>query len=93
MLLHSSRLQRFVLNRRHHLQQIYVFHEGGNTGSTPLTPAAQAVQKAMQQSAPGSSWLIQAWGHNPHKDLVAGTDPKHTIILALDKDMTAGHDK
>ena len=68
-----------------------LFHEGGSTGGTPLTPAAKAVQKAMQKAAPGSSWFIQAWGHNPHRDLVAGTDPKHTIILALDKDMTPGH--
>lgn len=45
----------------------------------------------MLKAAPGSSWLIQAWGHNPHRDLVAGTDPKHTIILALDKDMSPGH--
>ena len=68
-----------------------LFHEGGSTGGTPLTPAAQAVQSAMQKAAPGSSWLIQAWGHNPHRDLVAGTDPQHTIILALDKDMSPGH--
>lgn len=68
-----------------------LFHEGGRTGGTPLTPAAQAVQKAMLQSAPGSSWLIQAWGHNPHRDLLAGTAPEHTIILALDKNMSAGH--
>ncbi|MBR5879305.1 MAG: alpha-N-acetylglucosaminidase C-terminal domain-containing protein, partial [Akkermansia sp.] len=68
-----------------------LFHEGGSTGGTPLTPAAHAVQTAMQKAAPGSSWLIQAWGHNPHRDLVAGTDPRHTIILALDKDMSPGH--
>lgn len=68
-----------------------LFHEGGRTGGTALTPAAQAVQKAMLQSAPGSCWLIQAWGHNPHRDLLAGTAPEHTIILALDKDMTTGH--
>ncbi len=68
-----------------------LFHEGGNTGGTPLKPAAQAVQGAMLKSVPGSSWLIQAWGHNPHPQLVAGTDPEHTIILALDKDMTPGH--
>ena len=68
-----------------------LFHEGGSTGGTPLTPAAQAVQTAMQKAAPGSSWLIQAWGHNPHRDLVAGTNPQHTIILALDKDMTPNH--
>ena len=68
-----------------------LFHEGGSTGGTPLTPAARAVQSAMQKAAPGSSWLIQAWGHNPHRDLLAGTDPKHTVILALDKDMSPGH--
>ena len=84
-----------------HLQTVYgyqgkyfggdLFHEGGSTGGTPLTPAARAVQGAMQKAAPGSSWLIQAWGHNPHRDLLAGTDPKHTVILALDKDMSPGH--
>ena len=68
-----------------------LFHEGGSTGGTPLTPAAKAVQQAMQQAAPGSIWLIQAWGHNPHRDLLAGTDPRHTVILALDKDMSEGH--
>jgi alpha-N-acetylglucosaminidase len=45
----------------------------------------------MQKASPGSVWLLQAWGHNPHKDLVAGTAPEHTLILALDKDMTPGH--
>ena len=84
-----------------HIKEVYgyqgkffggdLFHEGGNTGETPLTPAARAVQSAMLSAAPGSTWLIQAWGHNPHRDLLAGTDPAHTIILARDKDMTPGH--
>lgn len=84
-----------------HLEKVYgykgkyfggdLFHEGGDTGGTPLTPAAQAVQRAMQKAVPGSTWLIQAWGHNPHHDLLAGTDPKHTLILALDKDMSPRH--
>ncbi len=84
-----------------HLRSVYgyqgmnfggdLFHEGGSTGGTPLTPAAQAVQAAMQKAAPGSRWLIQAWGHNPHRDLVAGTTPEHTVILALDKDMSPKH--
>lgn len=84
-----------------HLRQVYgyqakffggdLFHEGGSTGGTPLTPAAQAVQAAMQKASRGSRWLIQAWGHNPHKDLLAGTNPEHTIILALDKDMSPTH--
>lgn len=84
-----------------HLRKVYgyqakyyggdLFHEGGNQGDTPLKEAAQAVQRAMQEAAPGSSWMIQAWGHNPSAELLRGTDPKHTIILALDKDMSAGH--
>lgn len=84
-----------------HLKSVYgyqgkyfggdLFHEGGSTGGTPLTPAAKAVQAAMLKASPDSSWLIQAWGHNPHRDLVAGTDAKHTIILALDKDMSPKH--
>ena len=69
-----------------------LFHEGGNQGGTPLKEAAQAVQAAMQQASPGSKWLIQAWGHNPSPQLLSGTDPQHTIILALDKNMSAGHD-
>lgn len=84
-----------------HLRKVYgyrglyfggdLFHEGGNTGGTPLTPAAQAVQAAMQKASPSSVWVIQAWGHNPHRDLLAGTDKKHTLILALDKDMSEEH--
>lgn len=84
-----------------HLKQVYgytatcfggdLFHEGGRTGGTPLDAAAKAVQLAMQKAAPGSKWLIQAWGHNPHRNLVAGTTPEHTVILALDKNMCANH--
>lgn len=82
-----------------HLHQVYgttakayggdLFHEGGNKGDTPLTEAAQAVQKAMLEASPDSSWLIQAWGHNPDARLLQGTDPKHTIVLALNKNMAA----
>ena len=68
-----------------------LFHEGGNQGGTPLKEAAAAVQGAMQKAAPGSTWLIQAWGHNPSAQLLSGTNPKQTIILALDKNMSANH--
>lgn len=84
-----------------HLRKVYgykglyfggdLFHEGGRTGNTDLTAAAKAVQEAMQKASRNSVWLIQAWGHNPHRALLAGTDSKHTLILALDKDMSAGH--
>ena len=65
-----------------------LFHEGGRKGDTNLTQAAQSVQNAMQKAAPGSIWLLQAWGHNPDKKLLHGTDPRHTVILALQKDLT-----
>ncbi|MBQ2378786.1 MAG: alpha-N-acetylglucosaminidase C-terminal domain-containing protein [Akkermansia sp.] len=65
-----------------------LFHEGGKKGNTVLDEAARAVQSAMQQAAPGSKWLLQAWGHNPDARLLAGTDPQHTVILALQKDLT-----
>ncbi len=67
-----------------------LFHEGGRKGDTNLTHAAQSVQKAMQKATPGSTWLLQAWGHNPDKKLLHGTDPKHTVILALQKNLTSG---
>lgn len=65
-----------------------LFHEGGQKGDTPLREAAQAVQKAMQEASPGSLWLLQAWGHNPDPELVEGTSPEHTVILALNKNMS-----
>ncbi len=68
-----------------------LFHEGGNKGNTNLKAAAEAVQKAMLKASPGSTWLLQAWGHNPDPVLLSGTHPKHTIVLELDKDNTAGH--
>lgn len=68
-----------------------LFHEGGRQGGTPLKEAAEAVQQAMQKASPDSYWLLQAWGHNPSKVLLSGTDPEHTIIMALDKNLTANH--
>ncbi len=68
-----------------------LFHEGGHKGNTNLRAAAEAVQKAMLKASPGSTWLLQAWGHNPDPVLLSGTHPKHTIVLELDKDNTEWH--
>ncbi|MCI7005242.1 MAG: alpha-N-acetylglucosaminidase [Akkermansia muciniphila] len=63
-----------------------LFHEGGKSQGVDVTAAARAVQSAM----PGKSlWLVQAWGHNPTKELLAGLDSKRTLILALEKNMAA----
>ncbi len=66
-----------------------LFHEGGSKGDINVTRAAQAVQGAMQKASPGSSWVIQAWG-NPSRELLAGTDPRHALVLQLTKDMADG---
>ncbi len=68
-----------------------LFHEGGNKGNTDLKAAAEAVQSAMLKASPGSTWLLQAWGHNPDPVLLSGTHPEHTIVLELDKDNTEWH--
>ena len=44
----------------------------------------------MQKASPGSSWVIQAWGGNPSRELLAGTDQKHALVLQLTKDMADG---
>ena len=82
-----------------HLHKVYgttakayggdLFHEGGNKGNTNLTEAAKIVQQAMIKASPESVWLLQAWGGNPDKRLLDGCDSKHTIILALNKNLSA----
>lgn len=65
-----------------------LFHEGGNKGNTDLKAAAQAVQKAMTGASPDAIWLLQAWGGNPDKKLLQGCSPEHTVILALNKNLS-----
>ncbi len=64
-----------------------LFHEGGYKGDTALDDAARAIQRSMQKASPGSIWLLQAWGHNPDEQLLVGTEPQHTVILALQKNL------
>ena len=65
-----------------------LFHEGGNKGNTNLTQAATAVQDAMIKASPNAIWLLQAWGGNPDGRLLNGCKPEHTIILALNKNLS-----
>ena len=66
-----------------------LFHEGGCPPAGSLEQYARSVQKAMQDAAPGSIWFLQAWADNPKPELLRGTDPKHTVILALEKNLSA----
>lgn len=65
-----------------------LFHEGGRTGGADLGACAKAVQAAMQKFSPGSIWFLQEWGGNPKRELLDGTDKEHTVILALEKDLS-----
>ena len=60
-----------------------LFHEGGKTGGIDVTDAARRVQTAMKQYNPDATWVIQAWLGNPKKELLAGLDRKHTLIVDL----------
>ncbi len=66
-----------------------LFHEGGNTNGVDVTAATRAVQSAQQAAFPGVTWVVQAWQANPTAAVRAGLDPKHTLIEALVKDMSA----
>lgn len=68
-----------------------LFHEGGNAGGLNVTACARAVQAAQQKASPGALWIVQAWHGNPTKALLAGLDPKLSIIEALVGDMQNGH--
>ncbi len=66
-----------------------LFHEGDLPDGVDLTACARAVQRAMQCYSPGSTWFIQAWAGNPAPELLEGTQPEHTVILSLEKDLSA----
>ena len=66
-----------------------LFHEGGKTEGVDVTAATRAVQAAQQAAFPGVTWVVQAWQNNPTREVRAGLDPRHTLIEALVKDMSA----
>ncbi len=66
-----------------------LFHEGGNAAGINVTAAARAVQATQQSAFPGVTWVLQGWAGNPKKELLAGLDPRYTLIEALVADMTA----
>lgn len=69
-----------------------LFHEGGKSGGINVTEAASSVQKAMQRSSKGSSWVLQAWHGNPSAALLNGLDKDKALVLALTRDMSKGNE-
>lgn len=60
-----------------------LFHEGGNANGLNVKEIAAGVQKAMLECNPKSKWYIQAWGHNPEPELLAGLDRNHTVVVDI----------
>ncbi len=65
-----------------------LFHEGGKSEGMDLAACARSVQQAMQAFSPGAIWFLQEWGGNPKEEFFSGTDREHTVILALEKDLS-----
>lgn len=59
------------------------FHEGGTVEGVDLGKAGANIQRAMQQSFPGSTWVLQGWQDNPKKALLAETDKSSLLIQEL----------
>jgi alpha-N-acetylglucosaminidase len=58
-------------------------HESKATLGIDMTAAGKAIQKAMQDADPGSTWVLQGWGANPTAAMLAGLDKTKTLILFL----------
>ncbi|QQL44102.1 alpha-N-acetylglucosaminidase [Sulfuriroseicoccus oceanibius] len=68
-----------------------LFHEGGSHGNINVKAAAKSVQHAMQTASPDSTWVLQCWHHNPSDQLISGTNPQHTVVLQLSRNMRDGN--
>jgi len=60
-----------------------LFHEGGKATGIDVPVAAGEIQKIMQQYYPNSTWVLQGWQDNPHKELLAGLKKENVLILDL----------
>lgn len=62
-----------------------VFQEGGRAGDVPVSEAAVAVQKALQQWHPGALWMMMAWQKMPSQELLASLDKAHVLIADIEQ--------
>ena len=69
------------------------FHEGGITEGIDLKVAGNAIQKEMQKSFPGSTWVLQGWQDNPKQQMLDGLDKSHVLIQELFGEFTNNWEK
>lgn len=60
-----------------------LFHEGGKTHGMDVAKIAKKVQGHMIDHDPNAVWVIQGWGHNPTKSLLAPLKKENTLVLEL----------
>ncbi|GHF32147.1 alpha-N-acetylglucosaminidase [Amycolatopsis bartoniae] len=58
-------------------------HEGGHTGGTDLGAAARGVRRAMTAADPGATWVMQAWGGNPRRELLEAVGTDRVLVIDL----------
>lgn len=59
------------------------FHEGGNIDGIDIGKAAGAIQRAMLDAQPNSTWVLQAWMENPREVILENTIKDKTLVLDL----------
>ncbi|MCX4986502.1 alpha-N-acetylglucosaminidase [Streptomyces sp. NBC_00572] len=58
-----------------------LLHEGGIPGTVDVAAAAGAVQRALEASHPGATWVMLGWQHNPTPALLSGVDRNRVLIV------------
>lgn len=59
------------------------FHEGGNTQGVDLRAAGAAIWQAMKAANPSATWVVQAWGANPRRQMMEGVPRGDLLVLDL----------
>ncbi|WP_405959992.1 alpha-N-acetylglucosaminidase [Streptomyces sp. NBC_00024] len=63
------------------LYKMDLLHEGGDPGDVPVADAAKGVERALQRSHPGATWVILGWQHNPPRAIVDAVDKTRMLVV------------
>lgn len=67
------------------LYDMETFQEGGASGDVPLSPAALAIQQALNTAHPDALWFMMAWDENPRPELLRGVDRSKILIADIEQ--------
>ncbi|MGW9450603.1 alpha-N-acetylglucosaminidase [Streptomyces sp. NPDC055632] len=70
-----------------------LLHEGGAAGGVDVAAAAGAVQRALEASHPGATWVLLGWQRNPTPKLLSGVDRERVLIVDGVSDRYNGLDR